>query len=174
MWRPSSKWPGGRCRRKNAANAPIATLSSLGALPAAFGVVKSLMTRTWCRVSELVKIKPRIITAIRWSMRVWSLLILLAVILIAIQPDPNASSEPLPAGEIVELSLYGLSLVGLLLAWRWEGLGSFLTLVALLAFSLVFFIRRDFWIPFLLLPTGFPAVGFLFCWQQTRHKSKPG
>ena len=56
---------------------------------------------------------------IRWIARIWSILVFGFTLLRIITPDPYAT-EPVPASDWFLLSLWGVAILGLLIAWRWE------------------------------------------------------
>jgi hypothetical protein len=65
-----------------------------------------------------------------------------------------------------------LAIVGLAIAWRWEGLGAVITFVGLLA-NLVLYIvtgRSEVLIVLaIMIPVLIPAVLFLICWFRYRR-----
>jgi hypothetical protein len=115
----------------------------------------------------------RTVTILRWVARVWSIPILIITVLIIIAPDPNVV-QPVPLTEWIELSLFGLAILGLLIAWRWEGLGGILALTGILAQAVAFRMFRGVWfvqtIPIILL--GAPAVFFLVAWWLSRDMKR--
>jgi hypothetical protein len=99
----------------------------------------------------------------RWVARIWSLgpiLFALAEILF-----PHAEeSVPVPWRDWMALSLAFLSVFGLALAWRWERLGGWISLITLAVFTIVFFITVERSFPtglIFLVGIGVPAVLFL-------------
>jgi len=107
-------------------------------------------------------VKPIILTILRWIARIWSILIFIVVLLVIIIPDPNVV-KPVPLTDWVELGFYGLATLGLLLAWRWEGLGGGVTILGILGHTIVFRIFRGVWfvqvLPIIIF--GVPAILFL-------------
>jgi hypothetical protein len=65
-------------------------------------------------------------------------------------PDPYAT-EPVPAQDWFLLSLWLLAILGLALAWRWEGLGAGLAIAAMFLREIAFFLLKGFWFPAFLL-----------------------
>jgi hypothetical protein len=115
----------------------------------------------------------------RWIARVWSLVLFTFALIRVFTPDPNAT-EPVPALDWFLLSLLGLSILALMVAWRWELLGAAgaiaLTIIRELAFLLL---MRGRWFPGLLilwvaiLP---PAILYLVAWRlekRTREEPAP-
>jgi hypothetical protein len=89
---------------------------------------------------------------IRWVARVWSILVL-AIAVVVMLPDLSSTKEAIPAKDILMLSLWGVAILGLLLAWVWERLGVFITIVTL-------FIREIVWVALY----GNWTVNFLIFW----------
>ncbi len=90
--------------------------------------------------------------------------------------DPYAV-EGYPLVEALPPILVFLSVLGLVIAWRWEGLGGAITLVFLLATLILLLIQRpitqDFYrfaIPCLMLVVvAIPGILFLLCWWRSRR-----
>ena len=122
---------------------------------------------------------------LRWIARIWSLPILVSVLLVVIGygwdwatggvVDPYAVEEIVP-GEFLPPVLLFLGVLGLGIAWRWEGLGGTIAMVfqlaALASLLIQTPIAADFprsAIPYLLLVvTAVPGVLFLLCWRRSR------
>jgi hypothetical protein len=99
--------------------------------------------------SETVSRSARIL---RWIARLWTLLLLAFVVLRLFTPDPYAT-EPVPAEDWFLLSLWGLAVLWLLVALRWERVGSILAIATM-------FVRELAWI----LIKGNWFAGFLILW----------
>ena len=114
----------------------------------------------------------RIVTIIRWIARVWSVLIFLVALLIVVAPDPYVV-QPVPLTDWIELGFYWVSILGLLLAWRWEGLGGAMALAGIVGHAIAFRIFRGDWfvqtLPIFVL--GLPGILFLVCWALSRGRS---
>jgi len=107
-------------------------------------------TRTW-------------IPVVRWVARIWSLgpiLFALAEILF-----PHAEEGVIvPWTDWVTLSAAFISVIGLALAWRWERLGGWISLVALAVLLVLFLITVERSFPgvlIFLVGIGVPATLFL-------------
>ena len=128
---------------------------------------------------------------IRWIARIWGSLIIAFTLLIVIgyawnwlttgTADPYAAEDYPPIENLPPL-LTLLSVLGLALAWRWEGLGGAiavgLQLVVLPVLLVHWPITYDF--PrYLLAPYGtsmmivIPGVLFLTCWWRSRERALP-
>jgi len=120
----------------------------------------------------------RAVTIVRWIARIWSVLLCAIALLVIIVPDPYAV-KPVPLTDWVELGLYGVALVGLLIAWRWEGLGGAIAVAGVVGHGMAFRIFRGYW-GLRLRPSSallglvflLPAVLFLVCWALSRGKRK--
>jgi hypothetical protein len=115
---------------------------------------------------------------IRWIARILSIVIigftLMMVIGHAVTPDPHAIDYP-PIENLLPLVMC-LSVLGLGLAWRWEGLGGAISVVFFLAnLGLYWAIRGKFFplrgLP-ILSPVLITGMLFLVCWWRTRSSSR--
>lgn len=112
------------------------------------------------------------VKVLRWIARAWSLFALGLALLIAFTPDPYAVNSIQPR-EIFMLSLWGLAILGLLLAWRWERLGALLTMLIMPIRELVYIlVYREWTINFLLIWALVipPAVMYLLAWYLDRKQ----
>ncbi len=90
--------------------------------------------------------------------------------------DPN-TVEGYPLEEAILPILMFLSVLGLSIAWRWDGFGGAITLVFQLAAIWLLLIHRpithDFYrsaIPYLIsMVIVIPGILFLVCWQRSRR-----
>ena len=103
------------------------------------------------------------VPVVRWAARIWSLgPVIMALVVIVF----SRSEEGVVVlwTEWAALSLLAISVIGLALAWRWQRLGGWISLGALVVFLIVFLItvERSFpiWLIFL-VGIGVPAVLFL-------------
>jgi len=111
------------------------------------------------------------VRVVRWIARIWSSLMAVAGLLMAVVPDPYVV-HPIPRSDWLELGFYWLALVGLLLAWRWELLGAAVCLLGLVGHTVAFRVASGTWhvqtLPIIVL--GAPAVVFLVCWAVARRQ----
>jgi predicted ABC-type exoprotein transport system permease subunit len=109
---------------------------------------------------------------LRWIARAWSLFALALALLIMLSPDPYAVN-PIQPREVFMLSLWGLAILGLLLAWRWEQLGALSTILIMPIRELVYIlIYREWTVNFLLIWALVipPAVMYLLAWYRDRKQ----
>lgn len=117
------------------------------------------------------KAGPHPAVIIRWVARIWSLVIFVFVLLRLFAPDPHATGGPIPAEDLFLLSLWGVAVLGLLVAWRWELVGASLTIATMFLRELAWVILKGPWlVSFLIVWAAFvpPAVLFLFAWGLER------
>jgi len=114
---------------------------------------------------------PRKILILRWIARIWSLVIFVFALIIIFSPDPYATGEPIPVTDYVLLGLWGVSVVGLLVAWQWELLGALIAIGALVLRDLLYLVFRGDWVlNFMLIWAAFlpPAIMFLLVWRMEK------
>ena len=120
---------------------------------------------------------------IRRIARIWSIVIIALVLLIFIAeiigtfvPD-QSMNESYPWYEnLIPLSMF-LSVVGLAIAWRWEGFGSVLCIFFVIATYIMYvaFVRSDrglYIVPLILSPILIPGILFLVSWLRIDRGSK--
>ena len=135
--------------------------------------------------------RDRVTKWIRWTARIWGTLIVAFTLLILIgyasnwvttgKADPYAVEDYPPIENLPPLFAF-LSVLGLGVAWRWEGLGGAITVVFNLAALPVLLIHwpitHDF--PrYLVAPYGtwmiiaIPGILFLMCWWRSKRRVIP-
>jgi hypothetical protein len=113
---------------------------------------------------------------IRWVARIWSLLLLaIALILVGrniFAPAPEATQFA-EGDNLIPVSLL-ISVLGLLIAWRWEGLGAAINLGFFFANYLINWIYHhdilNFGLVFALSPVILPGILFLVAWLRVRKE----
>ena len=125
----------------------------------------------------------------RWIARIWSIVIIGIALLMLIgyawnwvttgKADPHAVENYPPIENLPPLFML-LSVLGLGIAWRWEGLGGAIAVVfqlAMLPLLLIHWpITQDsrFVAPYLILMTiATPGILFLVCWRRSRKRAIP-
>jgi cytochrome bd-type quinol oxidase subunit 2 len=99
----------------------------------------------------------------RWVARIWSLGLILLSLLVILTPDVN-QEVAVPWTDWLNLSIVFISVLGLALAWRWERLGGWISVVALAVFSVLFMITVERFFPTVLIflaGIGIPAALYL-------------
>jgi hypothetical protein len=80
-----------------------------------------------------------------WVARIWSLVIFLFMLVRIFTPDPTIVA-PVPLEDYFLLSLWGLAITALMLAWHWPRFGAWLT-IGLMAFrELCWVILKGGWL----------------------------
>lgn len=111
---------------------------------------------------------------IRWIARIWSILVFVFSLARIFLPDPYAT-EPVPPSDWFLLSLWGVAILGLLIAWRWEFIGGIITIATMFFRELVWVVLKgSWWVNFLILWVFIvpPAVLFLVAWGLGRKTKK--
>ena len=120
---------------------------------------------------------------IRKIARIWSIVIIALTLFILIAEiigtfvPVQSMNEPYPWYEnLIPLSLV-LSVVGLAIAWRWEGFGSVLCIFFIISTYVMYvaFVRSDrglYIVPLILLPILIPGILFLVSWLRSDRGSK--
>jgi len=117
--------------------------------------------------------KNKSIKIFRWTIRIWSGILILFFLFMFIGetyfPPESLNSQPLSSNAILQLVIFGIILIGLGIAWKWELTGG---IVAIIAFVLLAIINPNtIQMPLLLL---YPATAILFIglWTFFRKEIK--
>lgn len=117
---------------------------------------------------------------LRWIARGISLVILVVALLITfISPgESGASATELVAPiEWTALGIYALSVIGLLVAWKWERLGALLALLGVIMHDVLFYIYKGFQPAYLVgnlvvaMIFLLPACLFVIDWWMSRPQA---
>ena len=114
---------------------------------------------------------------IRRIARTWSVVILAFTVVMIIGhlvvPDPNEVDYP-PIENLLPLMMC-LSVLGLGIAWRWEGLGGAISVGFFLANLALYWVIRQRFFPLnalaILSPVLITGMLFLVCWWRTGSRS---
>jgi hypothetical protein len=110
----------------------------------------------------------------RWVARAWSLLIVAFVVMMVVTPDPYAT-EPVPAEDWFLLGVWGVAVLGLVVAWRWERTGALITIGTMFLREPIWVILKGGWlVNFLIVWVALvpPAVLFLLSWRWRRGQGE--
>ena len=117
-----------------------------------------------------------IASRIRGVARVWSALVwLLALILVVGRRDAPSTSSPInaPLDVLIPISLL-ISLIGLGIAWRWEGWGVLINLGFYLAILPIYWLLHGEWIHISIMvglsPVILPGVLFALAWLLSKKQ----
>lgn len=119
-------------------------------------------------------ITPRFWKIIRWIARIWSLLVFTVAILVITSPEQEAA-EPIPFEDIFLLCLWGVAVLGLLIAWRWDLQGGLITIATLFVREIMWVILKGSWYVNFLLVWAFvvpPALLFICSWILRNRKKR--
>ena len=114
----------------------------------------------------------------RWIARIWSILVIAFCVLIFFDPA-SGGPGPIAPVDVFLLSLTGVALLGLLIAWRWELVGGVFTIAMLFIREIAWVILKGNWLVgililwFLIAP---PAILFLAAWnlgRKAKRKNEP-
>ena len=116
---------------------------------------------------------------VRRVARIWSIVIIGITLVVAIahivEPEPETTDYP-PIENLLPV-LMCLSVLGLAIAWRWEGVGGALNIGFFVANLLLYWVIRGRFFPFGALVTlsaaVVPGVLFLMCWWRTKSRGFP-
>jgi hypothetical protein len=120
------------------------------------------------------KITPkstRFVTTIRWLARIIGILSVTVFLIFFVADCVKKGTIAVGSDRIVMTVFMFLVFVGLLIAWKWEGIGGILALVCLIPF--IMFAPPTVTQGAILVMTvlyGLPALLFVFCWWQTRKQ----
>ena len=105
---------------------------------------------------------------IRWTARIIALFFILIMLLIFFGQILEGGGPQIDAWIGILFMPIGV-VVGLILAWKWEGLGGIVTLLSLVCFHLFLVVQegvfRFFLFPYLIIV---PAILFIAYWYLTR------
>lgn len=111
---------------------------------------------------------------LRWVARIWGLFALAIGLMVALTPDPY-QVRPITLMEAFMLSFWGVAILGLVLAWRWERFGAVLTIMTMFSREIIYFLlHREWTINFLLvwalvIP---PATMYLVAWYLDQKQQQ--
>lgn len=106
----------------------------------------------------------------RWTARIWSIIIFAFVLLRIFTPDPYAT-EPVAASDWFLMSLWGVAILGLLVAWRWELVGGLITIIFMFNREIAWLSLKGYWMLSFLIVWFFvvpPAVLFIAASQMEK------
>jgi hypothetical protein len=116
-------------------------------------------------MSTAMNESQNLISGVRWTARVMSLIIVAIVAFRFV--DEEYTIFNLSPHQSFMVIFFFFTLLGLLLSWLWEFIGSIITIVSILLFFLTSILNggdviSETWVCLL------PAALFLFCWSQSR------
>lgn len=124
----------------------------------------------------------RVTKWMRWIARVWGSVIIAFALLTLVgyawnwvttgKADPYAMGNYPPIENLIPITL-GLSVLGLGIAWRWEGLGGAITIVfQLVTFAVHHLLLSPRPYPYpLTVAIVIPGILFIVCWRRSKKKA---
>lgn len=115
--------------------------------------------------------KATLIKILRWTLRILSATFIVFFLVMFIGEtffqDGSSNSEPMSANAILLVSLFGLSLIGLGLAWKWELTGGIIALAAYAGLLIVIDTEPVNFYTLLIYPTV--PILFIVLWAISRN-----
>ena len=117
------------------------------------------------------KNKNRTVTIIRWIARILGVLFIAFFLLMFIGEELSSKQETssIAVRELIGLVFDFVYFVGLILAWKWEGLGGLIAAIGLIAFAVT--IPDAAILAYTIMAV--PVILFLICWLLSRSKPAP-
>jgi len=122
-------------------------------------------------VTALAQKPPRAAAILRWTARIWGVLITAFWLLVFFSPG-SLGPGPIAREDVFLLSLTGIAFVGLLAGWCWEREAGIFTLAVLFIREIFWVILKGGWLPgflILWLTIAPPAVMFLIAARLSRR-----
>lgn len=113
-----------------------------------------------------MNVAPQSVRIVCWLARAWRILLFIVALMVIFHRDPRAT-EPVPAVDWLIFSLWGVAILGLLVAWRWERMGALIAVAAMVIRELAWVALRGHWLVNFLIFWLFvlpPAILYLFAW----------
>ena len=112
---------------------------------------------------------------VRWIARIWGGLIILFVLsffLADVLGGEQMVGEPLSTKDKITFAFFPLgTIVGLVLAWKWEGVGGLITVLAMIGLLII---RPDLLSSFYFIAIGMiPGLLFIGYWYLSRNAKDP-
>ena len=116
---------------------------------------------------------PKRIIVLRWFARIFGTVIVVFMSSLFIgELIEKGSYTPPHIGHVFMFALTGISQIGILLAWKWEGLGGILGASGILASDLLnlFWVQSPKMVNVLIgsLMWLIPSLIFIYCWRKTK------
>ncbi len=116
------------------------------------------------------KNKTKLLTRIKWVSRIWGIVYIIFFLFMLIgyaimdQPSPDDTVNPLGTRVVIAfIFLFGY-FAGLILAWKWEGLGGLIAITCIISFAITI---QNMPVHIYML-MAIPALLFLICWLLSR------
>lgn len=107
---------------------------------------------------------------LKWTARGISLFFIITLLLVGIGSIFESGPPPSEAWFGLLFMPIGF-IIGLIIAWKWEGLGGLMALLSLIGFQLFLLLQYGNFSSLFPLLTGIPAILFLLYWFLTKKKN---
>jgi hypothetical protein len=116
----------------------------------------------------------RSLTTIRWAARIIAILFI-AVFLVFFTADcVKKGTIAIESDRLVMTAFMFLAFIGLIIAWKREGIGAAWTLAGLIGVNIFApTTLAEAGVLVITVMYGLPALLFLYCWWQTRRQIRP-
>ncbi len=114
------------------------------------------------------------VTIIRWIARVWSLLSVAFILLMFLgEIFTEGFGTFNNIGEAISFLFFPLGVtVGMIIAWKWEGLGGFITTGSLIASNITWLLTYGQLYPLMIDALAFPGLLFIIYWILSRRSTR--
>jgi hypothetical protein len=125
-------------------------------------------------MKHVASASTRSVIIIRWLARIIGTLSVAVVLFLMVAESVEKGRIAIDSDRIPMTAFMLLAFIGLIIAWKWEGLGGAMALGGLIAFNILapasptkggIYVITGLY--------GLPALLFVFCWWQTRKQLKP-
>lgn len=125
-------------------------------------------------MKHVASVSTRSVIIIRWLARIIGTLSIALFLFLFVAESVEKGRIAIDSDRIPMTAFMFLAFIGLIIAWKWEGLGGAMALGGLIAFNILApasvakggnFVITGLY--------GLPALLFIFCWWQTRKQLKP-
>lgn len=116
----------------------------------------------------------RSIKTIRWIARSMSILVFIFVLMQIFIPE-SESPTAIPFEDWLLLSFWFIAVLGLIIAWKWEYVGAWITIGSMVLRELAWVLIKGSWMINFLIFWVFvipPAILYLMAWQLERNQAK--
>jgi hypothetical protein len=121
-----------------------------------------------------MKNKKQIATIIRWTARIWgslSLIIMIFFVGAHLYGSITGKGESLGHTSISFLFFPISTIIGLAIAWKWDGLGGLITICGIIGFHII---RPDLLFSLMIDGLAVPGLFFIIYWLLSRGLTKTG
>ena len=123
-------------------------------------------------MNSLATVPTGSVTIIRWVARIVAILSMVVFLVFFVADCVEKGRIAIESDRILMTVFLLLAFIGLIIAWKWDGIGAAWTLASLIGVSI--FAPATLTVAGVLAVTamyGLPALLFLYCWWQTRRES---